>query len=387
MSSASAILKAAELNPTSWDALLANFDDASIYQSRSYGACHWSPEQVSSFTLERDGRTVAMAQLRLVRLPLLRKGIAYLRWGPLCRLRGKPFDPETLKSITAALKEEYVDRRGLLLRILPPVFQADAHAAAFKSTWAALGFRRTEQTRVFRTIRLDLSGSLESLRQNLDGKWRNMLNRAERNGLAISEGADLDSYDRFLAAYREMMARKQFETTVDVAEFRQMQMDLPMPLKMQIFLCLKEGKVLNALVVSALGDTAIYLMGATSDEGLKLKGAYLLQWRAIQWLKERGCRWYDLGGVDPIRNPGVYHFKQGLGGEEIEHLGAFEASAGFASAWCVKGGERLQAFARRLRSGWAGRNIPSVKTTALFLPLLVHPGLKRSRSGFPFHAS
>src|SRR5207248_3101437 len=105
-------------------------------------------------------------------------------------------------------------------------------------------------------------------------------------------GANSDFYERFLTAYREMMSRKRFETTVDVAEFREMQRHLPMSLKMQVFLCLKSSKVLNALVVSALGDTAIYLLGATSDEGLKLKGAYLLQWRAIQWLKEKGCRWY-----------------------------------------------------------------------------------------------
>ena len=66
---------------------------------------------------------------------------------------------------------------------------------------------------------------------------------------------------------------------------------MPAPLKMQIFLCEKEGQLLNALIVTAIGDTAIYLLGATTDEGTKLKGAYLLQWRAIQWLKERGCRW------------------------------------------------------------------------------------------------
>ena len=53
------------------------------------------------------------------------------------------------------------------------------------------------------------------------------------------------------------------------------------------------------LVASAMGDSAIYLLGATSDDGLNSKGAYLLQWTLIQWLKENGIRWYDLGGIDP----------------------------------------------------------------------------------------
>ena len=49
------------------------------------------------------------------------------------------------------------------------------------------------------------------------------------------------------------------------------------------------------LVASAMGDSAIYLLGATSDEGLKSKGAYLLQWTLIKWLKECGFKWYDSG--------------------------------------------------------------------------------------------
>src|SRR5262249_8598137 len=107
---------------------------------------------------------------------------------------------------------------------------------------------------------------------------------------------------------------------------------------------------LNALVVSAIGDTAIYLLGATSDDGLKLKGAYLLQWRAMQWLKERGCRWYELGGINPEENPGVYEFKSGFGGDQTRHLGTSEPAANWAGALCVGAGEQAQAFARKLRN-------------------------------------
>ena len=71
------------------------------------------------------------------------------------------------------------------------------------------------------------------------------------------------------------------------------------------------------LVASAMGDSAVYLLGATSDSGLNSKGAFLLQWTWIQWLKENGCESYDLGGIDPERNPGVYHFKSGLAGLDV----------------------------------------------------------------------
>jgi hypothetical protein len=86
-----------------------------------------------------------------------------------------------------------------------------------------------------------------------------------------------------------------------------------------------------------MGDSAIYLLGATSDNGLDAKGSYLLQWTLIQWLKESGVRGYDLGGIDPQQNPGVYHFKRGLSGTDVCHMNPLVAcnsavSSAFAKA-------------------------------------------------------
>jgi lipid II:glycine glycyltransferase (peptidoglycan interpeptide bridge formation enzyme) len=261
-----------------------------------------------------------------------------------------PYDPEIARRMIAALKDEYVVRRGLLLRLLPPVFETDPFAASYQSALTAAGFEQRTDTRRYRTVRVDLSPSIEQVRKKLGAKWRNKLNGAEKNGLTVTQGASVEHYAKFLAAYREMMARKNFETTVDVEEFARIQSDLPEALRMQVFLSEKDGTVMNALVVSAMGDTAVYLLGATSDEGLKLKGAYLLQWRAIQWLKERNCRWYELGGIDPVQNPGVYEFKSGFGGEEVHDLGVFEASGSWASRFCVKAAEHARSLTEKLRS-------------------------------------
>ena len=89
---------------------------------------------------------------------------------------------------------------------------------------------------------------------------------------------------------------------------------------MRIWICEQDGVPVAGLVASAMGDSAIYLLGATSDDGLNAKGAYLLQWTLIQWLKENGIRWYDLGGIDPEGNPGVYSFKRGLSGADVSQL-------------------------------------------------------------------
>ncbi len=67
--------------------------------------------------------------------------------------------------------------------------------------------------------------------------------------------------------------------------------------------------------------------GIRSVGGTGFKASYLLQWRVIQAAHERGFQWYDLGGIDPEDNPGVYHFKQGLGGRDVIAPGPLECPA------------------------------------------------------------
>ena len=90
--------------------------------------------------------------------------------------------------------------------------------------------------------------------------------------------------------------------------------------KMKIFLAIKDGETIAALVCSLLGETGIYLLGATNEKARELKAAYYLHWQTMLWLKENGARWYDLGGIDVDTNPGGYHFKSGFGGADLTYF-------------------------------------------------------------------
>jgi hypothetical protein len=135
-----------------------------------------------------------------------------------------------------------------------------------------------------------------------------------------------------------MLKRKAFETTVDADEFSQIQKALPESQRMRVLICQDKGVPVAGLVASAMGDSAIYVLGATSDAGLNSKGAYLLQWTLICWLKERGTKSYDLGGIDPEKNPGVYHFKKGLSGVDSCQIDRLAASDSVLSSGMVKAG-------------------------------------------------
>ena len=138
--------------------------------------------------------------------------------------------------------------------------------------------------------------------------------------MTIVEGEGLPEYQVFMDMYKEMWARKRFETSVNVDEFRRIQEELTGNQRMKVLICRQGDTPVASIVCSAMGNSAIYLLGATSDHGLKSKGAYLLQWETIKWLQTRGVRFYDLGGIDPERNPGVYEFKSGLSGDDLSQI-------------------------------------------------------------------
>jgi hypothetical protein len=273
------------VDESDWSELLDRFEDASIYQTWAYGSVRWGAKNLSHLILERDGEVVAIAQLRIVRPRNVRLGIAYLRWGPLCQLRTKELDLSIVQAMATALREEYVEKRGLYLEIVPNAFSESSRAEMFRSAFSRFEQRSGMSAKKYRTLVLDLSPSIEELRKKLDKKWRNQLNASERNDLRIMEGDSIGEYDIFCKVYVQMWERKRFETTVRPEEFRRVQEQLPANQRMRIMICEHKEQPVAGLVCSALGDSAIYLLGATNEDGMKLKAAYLLHWTMIRWLR------------------------------------------------------------------------------------------------------
>jgi len=322
--------------------MLDLFDDASIYQTAAYGEVRWGERNLSRLVLRRDGEVVGIAQLRIIRPTPLKFGMAYLRWGPLWELRGQTFDSEVPARLACAIEDEYVKKRKLFVCILPNAFAGSPRAEVFQSAFSKFTWEIKEPADAYRTFAVDLTPPLEELRSGLDKKWRNQLSRSERNQLTMVSGHGSEVYRAFCEIYSQMRERKAFQTTVDADEFGRIQEFLTESQRMHVMICQDKGIPVAGLVASAMGNSAIYLLGATTDAGLNAKGAYLLQWTLICWLKERGIKSYDLGGIDPEGNPGVYHFKKGLSGVDLCQIKPYSASASAFSSGMVKAGLAMQ---------------------------------------------
>lgn len=341
-----------------WSRTLNQFEDASIYQSAAYGEVHWGERNLSRLMLKLNGEVVGMAQFRIIRPTPFKFGMAYLRWGPIWKRRDRPIDPEVPKRMARAIEQEYLESRKLLVRILPNAFSGSDRAEVFGTAFSAFTSEAGGSEDTYRTFIVDLSPSLDELRKKLDAKWRNKLKQAERNNLTVISGEGIEEYRLFCEMYAQMRKRKAFETTVDVEEFGRMQEALGESERMHVLICQERGVAVAGIVVSAMGDSAIYLLGATSDAGLSARGAYLLQWIMISRLKERGIRYYDLGGIDPEGNPGVYYFKRGFSGVDICQISPLSASNSALSAAVVKVGLAVQRTIRTSRGlRFHGRSI------------------------------
>jgi lipid II:glycine glycyltransferase (peptidoglycan interpeptide bridge formation enzyme) len=333
------------LDREQWDDLVLRFDDANIYQTWAYGDVVTGSRHSRHLALKREGEVVALALARVVKVPLLRFGIAYIRWGPLWRRDSDEDGIETFRQAIRALRNEYAVKAGLVVRLLPMLFRDSSEL--FADVLADEGFRPSKNDGRTRTIVMDLGPSLEELRIGMKAHWKRELKIAEKNRLEVVEGVEDGLFATTIDIHREMVARKKFVEGNDINHFRSIQARLPDGLKMRIMICRSEGVVVSALVASAMGKTALYLFGATSNAGMKSRGSYLLQWKLLEWLKSRGVSRYDLNGINPEKNPGTYKFKSDLGGDygrDVAFLGRFDTHANELS-------HRFVAIAETVRRG------------------------------------
>jgi lipid II:glycine glycyltransferase (peptidoglycan interpeptide bridge formation enzyme) len=90
-----------------------------------------------------------------------------------------------------------------------------------------------------------------------------------------------------------------------------------------------DGTPVGAVIPFFFEKKAWYLYGMSTNQHREKMPNYLLQWEAMRLARAKGCVVYDLwgapndfGGNDPLT--GVYRFKEGLGGEVIRHIGAWD---------------------------------------------------------------
>ena len=297
-----------------------------------------------------SGRAIASASVRVKSVPIPGAGLAYISGGPLVAADDDTErSNDALRDSVRALRAEYVVRRRLTLRIAPPVGPGPRNARVAE-VYASMGFAPSASAPRYRTILVDLSRDEDALRSSMAQKWRNQLNGALRQETTLHFSREPDALVRFAPLFDETSSRKGFSTELGADFYHRVQQTASADDRLVVVIASHGGEDVAGAALDIRGETATYILGATTEAGKKCKAAYALHWRAMLLAKESGCQWYDLGGVDPERNPGVHHFKLGFGGEEVFAPGPFDARPPGLAGWMGAAAERAHKHAHEWRT-------------------------------------
>ena len=173
----------------------------------------------------------------------------------------------------------------------------------------------------FESAYVDLAPSLEEIwNSSLNGKRRNMIRKAEKQGVEI-RCLDADGLDQYWALVERMAERAGIAPKPKRYYSRILEEFGPRD-QARLYLAFRHDVAVAGGIFLRYRATCYYWVGA-SDNSVNLGQGELVQWQVIQWAKQMGCRWYDLVGVERERLPHIARFKLGFTGHIVafHHLG------------------------------------------------------------------
>jgi lipid II:glycine glycyltransferase (peptidoglycan interpeptide bridge formation enzyme) len=322
-----------------WNKALLQFKDANIYQSWNFSRYAQNEKIIQHLAFYKNAELIGLAAVRVRKAPLVKRGIVYILNGPIWQKKNINTPETVLYKILDLLKHEFVIKHKFLLRIKPYVFSdINPQIHSFEKQ----GFKKIQRIPVYKSLVLYLDNDIDQIRQSFRPRWRNHLNQAEKNKLKIVSGSDSELYEIFIQLYEQMHEIKKFKEFVSVKGMYKVNKNLSNEFKLQIFIAFKDDKPVSGLVGTTIGNTSIYLLGASNKKGREVNSSYLLQWEMIKWSKIMNCCRYDLGGINRVINPGVYQFKKGISKQEIFGIGTFETYNSKITKLIVNLGEFIQ---------------------------------------------
>jgi len=313
----------------SWDINLIRFADYNYCQTLAWGdyrACFgWEPYRWAAYA--ENGEIRALMQ-GLLRTYPGRIGILWVPGGPIG-------DIETWNQ---ALKDTVIQTIGikrLCFRISPARTYCADDALILKSQdWS----RSLHPLLSGMSMLYDVEKDEQNRLKNCSTNWRHNLRRSSKNNLSVSlfTNPDIDTIMRIyrtMETYKDIgqqYSRQELEKIFDV--FKD---------KMVFYGCTDEaGELIAFRGCAFLGTKAWDLFAATTVKGRNLYASYPLFWKLIEHCSNSGIALYDMGGIDPHMNKGVYYFKKGTGAKGIEYLGEWEWATSemmrFAANWAIR---------------------------------------------------
>lgn len=177
---------------------------------------------------------------------------------------------------------------------------------------------------------VDLARAEKDILDSMKPKTRYNICLAQRKGVSVSK-ASVEMLPLFYNLYLQTARRNGFRSSAYRHFWALFSTPVPNPGSTEIlFLLASRGKDILAGAIIAISERrAIYLYGASSNEGRNLMGSYAMHWEAMKLVRKKGCLTYDMGSVSPVPDSnhpfyGMYRFKTGFGGQIVHRNGSWD---------------------------------------------------------------
>ncbi len=169
---------------------------------------------------------------------------------------------------------------------------------------------------------LDLNEGVDEIIKRMSNNWRHNLKRSKKYGLTF-ERWDKPKPQELYMIYQEMVVYKGIKEQYSYNQIESIINNLGSNLI--LYRCLdKNNDLLAFRGIGVYGDSCLDMFAAATTKGRKVYATYGLFGSIVQYCCKNKILHYDLGGIDPIANPGVYNFKKGTGARKVEYIGEWE---------------------------------------------------------------
>ena len=266
-----------------------------------------------------------------------RLSILYSPKGPLLDWTNEPLRTRVLNDL-----QSYAKKQGaIFLKMDPDVVLGtgvpaseddvvDANGQLVMNELKRRGWEyASDQIQFKNTVVIDLNSTEEEMLARMKQKTRYNIRLAEKKSVNLRVGTKGD-FPMLYKMYAETSVRDGFVIRDD--GYYQTVWNLFMnsseptcePLIAEV-----DGEPVAAIFVFYFAGRAYYVYGMSRNAHREKMPTYLLQWEAMKRAKAKGCVAYDLWGAPEVFDEsdsmwGVYRFKEGLGGQVVRTLGAWD---------------------------------------------------------------
>ncbi len=237
--------------------------------------------------------------------------------GPLIDWLNPQIVDKFIEEINRIAKAE----KCVFIRVRPPLENSEISKALFKNS----GFVSAPiHLHVELTSLLNIEPTEEELLSNMRKATRYEIKKGIKEGVIVSATDNPEAIREFYEL-QLLTAQRQHFVPFSYDYFYYQFKAFVEDGKALLYRAEFEGKLLAQGMIIFYGNEAAYHYGASTEEGRKHPGAYLIQWEAIKEAKKRGFKVYNFWGVANDKNHRFYSlsiFKRGFGGEDFEYLHA-----------------------------------------------------------------